>query len=124
MQCPKCNGTMEPVMFQDIEVDQCVDCKGLWFDEFEKDDLEKLEGAEDIDTGDPDVGRELNKTDRYLCPKCQGVMIQMVDAHQSHIWFEQCYACRGTFFDAGEFKDLKEHTMADVLKTLATPARS
>ncbi len=124
MQCPKCTGNMEPVMFQNIEVDRCVACKGLWFDAFEKDQLEKLEGAEQLDIGDAALGRELNKKERYLCPKCSGVMSQMVDPKQSHIWFEQCSSCSGTFFDAGEFKDLKEHSVVDILKSLTTPERS
>jgi len=32
---------------------------------------------------------------------------------QPHIWLEQCPACEGVFFDAGEFTDLRYHTVAD-----------
>lgn len=123
MNCPKCGAVMEQVIFEDIQVDRCTRCKGLWFDEFEKDDLQRLEGAEAIDIGDPRTGRQYNKSDSYPCPKCKGVMIRMVDPRQSHIWFEQCGSCRGTFFDAGEFRDLKEHTLSDLLKSWFTRER-
>ena len=116
MDCPKCGGSMEVVSFMDIEVDRCTSCGGLWFDEFEKYDLERRPGAESIDVGDRDVGRQHNVQDRYPCPKCGNPMIRMVDPHQPHIWFEQCGSCHGTYFDAGEFRDLKDHTLHDLLR--------
>lgn len=118
MNCPKCDGPMETVVFREIEIDRCSSCGGIWFDEFERLSLESLAGAEAIDIGDAGRGRELNEKDRYPCPRCGNPMIRMVDPKQPHIWFEQCGSCHGTFFDAGEFKDLREHTFADVLKRL------
>ena len=50
-------------------------------------------------------------------------MIRMVDPVQRHIWFEACTACNGVFLDAGEFRDLKGHTLLDRLKDLFTPER-
>ena len=32
MKCPKCAAAMELVMYEDISVDRCVACKGIWFD--------------------------------------------------------------------------------------------
>ena len=50
-------------------------------------------------------------------------MIRMVDAKQSHIWFEHCGSCFGYFFDAGELRDLKEDTILDFIKSWFTPER-
>ena len=50
-------------------------------------------------------------------------MIRMVDLEQPHIWFEHCTVCGGSFFDAGEFKDLAHHTVVDSFKDLNTRAR-
>jgi hypothetical protein len=50
-------------------------------------------------------------------------MIRMVDLEQPHIWFEHCTVCSGSFFDAGEFKDLTHHTIVDFFKDLTTRAR-
>ena len=40
-------------------------------------------------------------------------MLAMVDKDQYHIKFEACPVCYGTFFDAGEFQDLNEHTVLE-----------
>ena len=45
-------------------------------------------------------------------------MIRMVDAQQSHLWFESCTSCYGVFFDAGEFRDFKNLNLVDRLRDL------
>jgi len=50
-------------------------------------------------------------------------MARMVDETQRHIWYETCGSCSGSFFDAGEFRDLAQLTIGDFLKRLVTPAR-
>jgi len=114
---------MVKVKFADVEVERCTDCQGIFFDEFAKESLEKMSGADSIDTGDPKVGREFNKVDRINCPRCGSLMIRMVDLKQHRIWFEHCTVCGGSFFDAGEFRDLKHHTILDFFKDLLTGAR-
>ncbi len=32
MRCPKCDGTLEAVHFQGIEIDRCAGCGGVWLD--------------------------------------------------------------------------------------------
>ena len=50
-------------------------------------------------------------------------MARVVDAQQTHIWYEVCSSCSGSFFDAGEFVDLAEHTISDFFKRFTTPER-
>jgi Zn-finger nucleic acid-binding protein len=114
---------MVKVIFEGIEVDRCTDCQGLFFDEFEKERLRKLQGADALDTGDAKTGREFNEVDRIRCPRCTSLMIRMVDLEQPHIWFEHCTVCGGSFFDAGEFKDLAHHTVVDFFKDLTVRER-
>ncbi len=123
MNCPKCISPMEKVTFTDVEVDRCTDCQGIFFDEFEKEQLQKSRGASAIDIGDAKLGKEFNKVDRINCPRCGSLMIRMVDIDQPHIWFEHCTVCGGSFFDAGEFKDLKHHTVLDVFRDLMAKER-
>ncbi len=51
-------------------------------------------------------------------------MNRLVDPEQTHIWFEQCGSCRGSFFDAGELTDLATVSVSDFFKRLVTPERS
>ena len=90
----------------------------------EKDDLVKIEGSEVIDIGSIQVGEQYRDQKDVHCPHCSVEMLPMVDKDQSHIKYESCPVCYGTFFDAGEFRDLKEHTVLErfmeMLKTLRT----
>ncbi len=123
MNCPKCGAEMETVTFHGVEVDRCTQCKGLWFDAMEKEELKRYEGSEEIDVGDAKLGRQYNTVDRIDCPQCHTQMIRMVDLGQPHIWFESCTVCYGAFFDAGEFRDYKQESFSDVLKRFITPER-
>jgi Zn-finger nucleic acid-binding protein len=123
MECPKCGSPFESVIYAAIEVDRCTNCHGLWFDAMEREDLKNLRGSETIDVGDPGVGRQYNDVDRIECPRCHTRMVRMVDPKQSHIWFESCPVCYGAFFDAGEFKDYKEETLMDFVRSVLTPER-
>ncbi len=123
MKCPKCEGKMQEVEHQHIEIDRCSECNGIWFDILEAEDLKKLAGSEVIDIGDKKIGKQLNGNDDIACPKCNVKMLRMVDAKQPHIWYEACPVCYGTFFDAGEFIDFKKHTVLDLIKDIFTKER-
>ncbi|WP_455208729.1 TFIIB-type zinc ribbon-containing protein [Kaarinaea lacus] len=124
MQCPKCAQAMEKVTFQDVEVDRCVNCGGMWFDMLELDELKKMKGSEQIDSGSAAIGKQYNDVDRINCPVCDTPMIRMVDKEQHHIWYEGCATCYGVFLDAGEFRDMKKETLLDFVKDLFTRARN
>jgi PAT family beta-lactamase induction signal transducer AmpG len=123
MRCPKCRARMQLLDYDGIEIDRCVYCEGIWFDAGESEALRHKEAAAEIDTGAARDGRQTNKFDNYECPRCSGNMMRVVDPKQTHIWFEKCESCDGSFFDAGEFKDLAEHSIADIFKGFVAPRR-
>lgn len=106
---------METVQVEDAQIDRCTNCGGLWFDEFELADLKEMKGSEKIDTGHADKSMQHSQA-RLNCPKCNTPMLRMVDAQQPHIWYETCGECGGSFFDAGEFRDLKKHNVVGLIK--------
>ena len=109
MKCPKCISPMVKVLFEGVEIDRCLDCHGLWFDRFERENLIKRRDSEAIDNGDPQLGAEFDRVNSILCPRCESRMISMVSLGRPRIHFEQCTSCGGSFFDAGEFRHLKQH---------------
>lgn len=123
MKCPKCREPMEIVVFEGVEVDRCTGCKGIWFDNREAETLKAMKGSEAIDIGDPKVGRSFNERGAVPCPRCTTPMVRMVDVDQPHIWYERCSVCNGVYFDAGEFRDYKEHTLGDVFRRWFARAR-
>lgn len=116
--CPKCAGRMDRVWRRSILIDRCAQCGGMWLDSNETEWLKAEAGSEDVDSGDPKIGEIQNRKGLISCPVCQTPMIRMVDAGQPHIWYEKCANCFGVYFDAGEFKDLKEETLDDFIKTI------
>ena len=122
MNCPKCDAPMEAVTTDAGTVNRCIACQGLWFDRLET--SAQAAFASLLDIGSEDVGRAFNKVDRISCPVCPNTpLTRMVDNDQPHIWFEACPSCNGRFFDAGEFKDLTDHSLSDFLKKFTTPDR-
>jgi len=124
MRCPKCRADMEQVDIEGIEIDRCKYCQGIWFDAGEREALQAMDAAAQIDTGDAKLGKETNEVDDYPCPRCSGAMVRVVDPQQTHIWFEVCSSCSGSFFDAGEFTDLTHHSITDFFKRWSTPERT
>ena len=124
MKCPKCGEGFEAVTFNAVEIERCLGCKALWFDMLKKEDLARMAGSEVIDIGSDQVGRKNNQIQDYRCPVCESKMIPMVDKDQFHIHYECCPACFGTFFDAGEFRDLKEITVTERFTKMLQALRS
>jgi Zn-finger nucleic acid-binding protein len=124
MKCPKCNAEFEIVSHAGIEVERCLGCSGLWFDMLEKEDLVKIKGSEAIDIGSEQVGEMYGNIPDVSCPKCLVGMIPMVDKDQFHIKYESCPICYGAFFDAGEFRDLKQHTVLERFRAMFETLRA
>ena len=123
MECAKCGAAMERLRYEGVEVDRCTRCHGLWFDSVELEQLLEMRGSEVIDDGDAEVGERYNTVDRVDCPRGHGRMVRLVDHEQTHVWYEQCGACGGTFLDAGEFRDLKHDTLMDFFRDIFTRER-
>ena len=43
LRCPKCEGTLEGIIFDDVEIDVCNKCGGAWLDPGELEQLAKRE---------------------------------------------------------------------------------
>ena len=123
MRCPKCRADMEQVDYEGTEIDRCTICNGIWFDAGEIEVLKDKQAAAAIDIGDVAVGKQSNDTDGYQCPRCSGAMVKVVDPRQTHIWYETCSSCKGSYLDAGELRDLSSLTISDIFKSIAAPER-
>lgn len=118
LKCPKCRNDMEKIKYVDVLVDRCTSCRGLWFDNLEKEDLKSLKGAESIDIGDEFVGATFNEKEDSACPRCDVPMSQVTVTEPFEIKFEICDACGGNFFDAGEFRDYLDEEIFEQFEAL------
>lgn len=118
MQCPKCTAETEITSYDDIRVDRCVRCGGLWFDTGELAALRKDTWMADyiLDRGDASLGKTFDRVHDIECPHCGSGMKTEHDPEQPHIVYESCPDGHGTFLDAGEFTDLVHKTFWDRFK--------
>jgi Zn-finger nucleic acid-binding protein len=109
---------MEIASYDEIKVDRCTQCHGLWFDTGELEALRNDIWMADyiLDPGDAKVGKKYNKIVAIHCPECEVDMKQEFDEEQPHIIYETCPAGHGTYLDAGEFTDLVNKTFWDRFK--------
>ncbi|MCB1672537.1 MAG: zf-TFIIB domain-containing protein [Pseudomonadales bacterium] len=105
-----------------VVIDQCLGCKGLWFDNGEAEQLKKDWMADFVDSGDPEQGKSYNKVRDIECPRCGKPMKKINDQKQKHLQYEACEE-HGMFMDAGEFTDFKHETLLDVFRDLVARLR-
>lgn len=130
MKCPKCGSGMSPVAaMYGKSVDRCNHCRGLFVS---RDALASIErdwwmwpkaDPRTIDSGDPATGKRYDALGDIDCPSCGTKMSAISMRDQPHIWLEQCPACKGIFFDAGELTDLRYNTLADWVRDFLKGSR-
>lgn len=118
INCPKCSAEMTLVSYDQIKVDRCTNCGGLWFQPEElralRDDIWMADYI--LDSGDKKAGKKVNAIKDINCPNCGVLMVQESDPEQAHITYESCPDGHGTYLDAGEFTDIVHKTFWDKFK--------
>ncbi len=116
MQCAKCGSLMEKVIYESIEADRCLECKGLWLDAEVVNALIHMQGSELVDSGDRSIGRLMNEKREIYCPLCGVLMNHLADPDNPDVEYEKCPACNGMFLDAGELSSLKGESFLNFVK--------
>lgn len=114
--CPKCGHGMEEIAHEEVLIDRCTHCKGIWFDDDEHYLLKGKSDGHAVDVGDPKEGWKWDSRQSINCPHCGKQMEHGSDPKQKHIWFEVC-PDHGLFMDAGEFKDFKHESVLDYFRS-------
>jgi len=106
LTCPKCSDEMKLVEFQGVNVDRCMHCGGIWFDQSELNKIDQLDGSEKLDTR-ARFAQVTNEARDLVCPRCQRPMTAVRSPRKQELVFEQCSGGCGLFLDAGELTELK-----------------
>lgn len=101
-----------------MRIERCPQCFGIWFREDEHQRLRKVKGAEQIDTGPAELGRDFNGAIHVPCPECGEPMLRMAEPSQPHILIDCCDRGHGVFFDAGEYRDFRDRSVGDLFRRL------
>ncbi len=108
MNCPVCEVPMIAVERDQIEVDSCISCRGLWFDRGE---LELLCERSSVALDMPKLFRPaggVSERPRH-CPRCNRDMVKVALASNPRLVTDHCSEEHGIWFDAQELGALIDH---------------
>jgi Zn-finger nucleic acid-binding protein len=116
LRCPRCKvGRLEEIEINNILIDRCNICAGLWFDLGE---IEALAGQiEKIKEIDPDIPPDSAINDEMPCPRCDGVMLRKHEI-TSELYTYRCASCMGTWIDRGQLKFAEDKNIEKSIKEI------
>ena len=119
MNCPVCkNEPMITLELNEVEIDYCLSCKGIWLDAGELELLlgSDVESTEFLNSFTPDTK---SKEKKLKCPICNKKMEKVMVVGEKEITIDKCKNEHGIWFDAGELEDvLKMGTLGKDNKVL------
>ncbi len=106
MNCPKCvQQILQPKTIQEIEVDTCPQCHGIWFDDHELEHLLDLsyKALKPLLRGkeSPEANARHGK-----CPRDGTRLLRVTSAHDATLILDTCVECKGVWLDGGELRRL------------------
>lgn len=112
MFCPNCQKIqLNRAIFNKTEVDYCIQCLGIWFEQDElrqaKDEKDKELNWLDIDLWQDNEKFKISQNPK-ICPACS-VPFHKVGYGDSEISLDVCNLCQGIWLDRGEFKKIIDY---------------
>lgn len=103
------------VEFENIELDTCVSCRGLWFDAQELGQLFELAGVpERICELELQIDRLPHAGRRRQCPRCRGRLEPVrAPSVSGDLILDECQRGDGLWFDKGELEALLHALLGD-----------
>jgi len=112
MNCPVCKDSMIVLELQQIEVDYCISCEGIWLDAGELELMLETEGERNIVINlfkEVDPGKEKS----YNCPICGKRMLKFDVGEEEKVKIDKCKRNHGLWFDKGELQKVVEFGTSD-----------
>ena len=104
MNCPVCKDPMVILELNQVEIDNCFNCGGIWLDGGELEMLIENETERKMLLDSFRVHNEV-KEKKYKCPACRKKMLK-VEVGKSNIIIDKCPNEHGLWFDKGELENV------------------
>jgi Zn-finger nucleic acid-binding protein len=116
MICPVCKRGMIVIEYQNIELDYCTSCRGVWFDSGELELILKLHGLEEVKMfldNIFDSPEAISSEKKRKCPICGHKMKKAAIGEEPQILIDVCGREHGLWFDGGEVAQLIRYTSGE-----------
>ena len=115
VKCVKCPGELALVRVDDVDVDQCVDCGGIWFDALELERVLASPSSARALVAPP--RRPADDDVRGRCPRCRGDgALVRVASRGAPIHVDTCAVCGGKWLDGGELALLRKRGLVGAMR--------
>ncbi len=117
MNCPNCKIELHPKSIQGIEIEECKQCEGIWF---ENDELRQVKDKIDSDLNwmDFEILKHPEKfkptAKRTNCPSCKKSM-SVLDYDQTKVEIDYCVDCNGVWLEKNELEKIIEALEKEIL---------
>jgi len=107
MKCPRCEGTLHETDYGEagfVLLDVCPECKGVWFDEGELDQLD-----DGISSNAELMAYTPASTEHHAldCPRCGKPLEALSPPGEPELVVDRCPSCRGFWLDEGELDHVR-----------------
>jgi len=122
MKCPVCKEPTIVLELDEIEIDYCTSCGGIWLDAGELDLL--IEDEKDRELLLSSFQKDAEHPEKpYKCPICGKKMDKVHVGENKDVLLDKCPDNDGLWFDKGELKDViqlasKDNKVVELLNDL------
>ena len=124
MDCPLCREAMIVLELDEVEIDHCISCGGIWLDAGELELL--LENSDEKDSLLSSFKVDKNAKERSRkCPICLRRMEKVLCGTDKKILIDKCRRNDGIWFDTGELEEIikmgsfgKDNRVLNLLKDM------
>lgn len=117
LHCPRCTPyKLEEIELDEIPIDRCPRCAGLWFDNAEVSALTELKA--DLSGFESLVPASEYAEPTMFCPRCDNVSLRKltVKGEGREQLMYRCISCLGTWIDRGELREEEDPNLLESLR--------
>ena len=107
MKCSACDNELT-LLFEDIELKGCEECKFLWFTQGQ---LERIDLMSDTLADFAETTSEVELSQEAICPSC-GIPLHFHKYPTApQVSYPECYNCAGSYLSASQLKEIRENSL-------------
>ncbi len=112
MRCPVCDELMIVLELEQVEIDYCISCEGIWLDSGELELLlEEASGKDELFSSF--ITQQTSNEKIIRCPICFKKMEKIIVGEENKVLLDRCKNQHGIWFNKGELYEVAKLSSLD-----------
>ncbi len=113
MECPRCGFRLREIPLDDLRLDECAHCGGVWFDFTELERLLVMDRGtlDDLAGGRMSVRGMSANQEKLYCPQCEFRLVRVRSGVDPDLTLHGCLSCYGRWVDGEEMSRIKRKSL-------------